>query len=152
MDKEQFGKFVADLRKEKGLTQKELGEKLNLTDKAISKWERGLSFPDICVLEDLASELDVSISELLNGKKNEKNEAVPVKEVNDIIGNSLMISDAEIKRKWEHDRLVIMFCIVLMLLFFSVLLNISNYSKIKENEELINNEYENGEEPDEIDE
>lgn len=43
MDKEQFGRFVYQLRKEKNMTQKELGEKLHLTDKAVSKWERGVS-------------------------------------------------------------------------------------------------------------
>lgn len=43
MDNEKFGNFIKELRKEKGITQKELGEKLNITDKAISKWERGIS-------------------------------------------------------------------------------------------------------------
>lgn len=47
MDNQKFGDFIKKLRKEKGLTQKELGDKLNITDKAISKWEIGLSFPDI---------------------------------------------------------------------------------------------------------
>lgn len=54
MDNEKFGEFIKKLRKEKGITQKELGEKLNITDKAISKWERGLSFPDITMLNILA--------------------------------------------------------------------------------------------------
>ena len=70
MDNEKFGKFIKELRNEKGLTQKELGEKLNITDKAISKWERGLSFPDIALLNSLASFFNVDISELLNGKRN----------------------------------------------------------------------------------
>lgn len=69
MEKEQFGLFVSQLRKEHGMTQKELGEKLNITDKAISKWERGLSYPDICMLEDLSKALDVTIVELLDGKQ-----------------------------------------------------------------------------------
>ena len=69
MDNEKFGNFIKDLRKEKGLTQKELGEKLNITDKAISKWERGLSFPDITMLNSLASFFEIDVSELLNGEK-----------------------------------------------------------------------------------
>ena len=69
MDNEKFGNFIKDLRKEKGLTQKGLGEKLNITDKAISKWERGLSFPDITMLNSLASFFEIDVSELLNGEK-----------------------------------------------------------------------------------
>lgn len=69
MDNEKFGNFIKNLRKEKGLTQKELGEKLNITDKAISKWERGLSFPDITMLNILADFFEVDVSELLNGEK-----------------------------------------------------------------------------------
>ena len=54
IDKEQFGRFVAALRKERGLTQKELAQQLYLSDKAISKWETGGSMPDIAVLTPLA--------------------------------------------------------------------------------------------------
>lgn len=53
IDKERFGQFVAQLRKEKGLTQKELAQKLYLSDKAVSKWERGLSIPDVALLPPL---------------------------------------------------------------------------------------------------
>ncbi len=49
-----------------------MGEKLNITDKAISKWERGLSFPDIAVLKDLAEFFEIDISELLNGERGKK--------------------------------------------------------------------------------
>lgn len=72
MNKEEFGKFVCKLRKEKGMTQQELGDKLNLTNKAISKWERGLSFPDVCILQDVAQTLGISVLELLNGERNTK--------------------------------------------------------------------------------
>ncbi len=54
IDNQKFGAFVAMLRKEKGYTQKELAERLFLSDKAVSKWERGLSLPDIALLEPLA--------------------------------------------------------------------------------------------------
>lgn len=69
MDNEKFGNFIKELRKERGLTQKELGEKLNITDKAISKWERGLSFPDITMLNILTEFFEVDVSELLNGER-----------------------------------------------------------------------------------
>lgn len=70
MNKDKFGEFVCMLRKEKGMTQQELGNKLHLTNKAISKWERGLSYPDICILQDVARILNVSVLELLNGERN----------------------------------------------------------------------------------
>ncbi len=74
MDNEKFGNFIKELRKEKGLTQKEMGDKLNITDKAISKWERGLSFPDISMLNSLADFFEVDISELLNCERGAKQE------------------------------------------------------------------------------
>ena len=72
MDNNKIGKFIASLRKEKGLTQQELGDKLFVTDKAVSKWERGLSFPDITILEKLAFELNVDVSEILCGERGKK--------------------------------------------------------------------------------
>ncbi len=65
IDREKFGAFVAALRKEKGFTQKELAARLFLSDKAVSKWERGLSMPDIEVLAPLAEALGVTATELL---------------------------------------------------------------------------------------
>lgn len=60
--------IIAKRRKEKGLTQKQLADKLGVTDKAVSKWERGNGYPDISYLEPLAAALDVNVSELLKGK------------------------------------------------------------------------------------
>lgn len=71
MDNAKFGSFVKSLRLENHLTQKDLADKLHLTDKAVSKWERGLSFPDIEILEALSDEFDISISELLNGERSD---------------------------------------------------------------------------------
>lgn len=69
MDNNKIGNFIAALRKEKGLTQAELGKKLFVTDKAVSKWERGLSLPDITLLTELAKVLDTEITDILDGKK-----------------------------------------------------------------------------------
>jgi transcriptional regulator with XRE-family HTH domain len=66
-----MAQFISELRKEKELTQKELAEKLGVTDKAVSKWERGLSYPDISLLSKLSYVLGITTSELLNGKKAE---------------------------------------------------------------------------------
>lgn len=65
IDKEKFGAFVSQLRKEQGMTQKELSKKVFVSDKAVSKWERGLSMPDISVLIPLSQALGVTVTELL---------------------------------------------------------------------------------------
>lgn len=72
LDKQAFGAFVASLRKQKNMTQKELAQKLFLSDKAVSKWERGQSIPDPALLVPLAECLDVTVTELLLCKKEEK--------------------------------------------------------------------------------
>lgn len=69
IDLERFGSFVSKLRSEKGLTQKALAEKLYVSNKAVSKWENGLSLPDISLLEPLADILGVSVTELLHGER-----------------------------------------------------------------------------------
>ena len=66
-----IGEIIAYLRKEKGMTQNELAEKMNVTDKAVSKWERDLSCPDINTISKLADILDISVEELLKAKKKE---------------------------------------------------------------------------------
>ena len=75
-----IGETIATLRKEKGMTQNQLAEKMNVTDKAVSKWERDLSCPDINTISKLADILDVSVEELLKAKKN-KYEGSKVKEI-----------------------------------------------------------------------
>ena len=71
MDTERFAAFITQLRKERGLTQKELADRLNVTDKAVSKWETGKGFPDLKLLEPLARELGVSLVELMQGRRQE---------------------------------------------------------------------------------
>ena len=83
MDINKVGKFIASLRKEKGLTQQELGDKLFVTNKAVSKWERGLSFPDITILQKLADILEVDVVEILCGERGD-NAKVNVQEMKEI--------------------------------------------------------------------
>lgn len=68
MDYERMGRLIAQRRREKGLTQRRLAEKLGVTDKAVSKWERGLSCPDVPLLLPLADELGVTVDEVLRGR------------------------------------------------------------------------------------
>lgn len=69
MDAKKFGAFIAGQRKSLGLTQLELAEKLHVTDKAVSRWERGLGFPDINSIEPLADALGLSIAEIMKSEK-----------------------------------------------------------------------------------
>lgn len=66
MEYEKTGKFIQELRKERNLTQKALSDILGVTDQAVSKWERGKSFPDVSMLKPLGEALGVSVSELLD--------------------------------------------------------------------------------------
>lgn len=65
MDQRKIGKFIAELRNEKGITQTELGERIGVTNKTVSRWENGNYMPDISVITTLCAELDVSANELL---------------------------------------------------------------------------------------
>lgn len=69
MDQIKIGKFIAECRKEKNLTQAQLAEKLNITDRAVSKWERAKGMPDTSIMLDLCSELDITVNELLSGER-----------------------------------------------------------------------------------
>ena len=107
MDKASFGAFVAQNRKKKNLTQKELAEKLHVTDKAVSKWERGLSYPDVTLLEPLAAAFGLGVTELISCRggesdpdpapwgdweitpKEERGEEAAVQTLLDISGESL---------------------------------------------------------------
>lgn len=76
MDKAKFGAFVAQLRKERGMTQKELAQKLYISDKAVSKWETGVNTPDVALLIPLAELLDVTVTELLECERMEVQQPV----------------------------------------------------------------------------
>ncbi len=69
MTSKECGNFIAELRKEKKLTQKELAEKINVSDKAVSRWETGKGYPDVTSLVSLSEYFDVSVNELLSGKR-----------------------------------------------------------------------------------
>lgn len=88
MDNIQFGAFVAQLRKEQNLTQKELADRLHVTDKAVSKWETGKGFPDVKLLEPLAQELGVSLVELLQGARTEK-ESLTIGEAGEVLTQAI---------------------------------------------------------------
>ena len=84
MKKQTFGNIIVSLRKEKGMTQLELAEKMGVTDKAVSKWERNLSFPDISSIPKLAEIFEVTVDDLMQVKTKTK-ETPPDNKINEII-------------------------------------------------------------------
>lgn len=96
MDNEKMGKFILELRKSHQMTQKELAIKLNVSDKAVSKWERGLSSPDISLLLSISNILGVTTTELLNGERTSVKENINVETV---VANALEYGEKTAKRK-----------------------------------------------------
>ena len=77
MDQKAFGAFIAELRRAEKLTQRQVADKLHVTDRAVSKWERGLSYPDVTLLEPLADTLGIGVGELLTCRRREPDGAEP---------------------------------------------------------------------------
>lgn len=91
MEENKIGLFIRDRRLALGLTQQQLADKLGITDKAVSKWERSVSYPDITLLRELAAALEVSVTELLAG---ERDEAPPVPpEVQDVVVDTVAYAE-----------------------------------------------------------
>ncbi len=104
LDKEKFGRFVAEVRKENGWTQKELAEKLIISDKAVSKWERGLSMPDVSMLVPLAETLNVTVTELLEGQKISKTEPIDPQQVEHLLQKAIRFSEEELHQRGFTDK------------------------------------------------
>ncbi len=119
MNTEKIGRFIAKKRKEKNLTQKELALKLNITDRAVSKWERGMGCPDISLLEELSKILDISIIELLNGE-----EVAEINEKNII--DSMKFSKENYKNKIINNLNTILITIIIIIILILTFLNIIN--------------------------
>ena len=95
MNQVKIGKFIAECRKNKKLTQAELAEKLNITDRAISKWETGKGMPDSSIMLELCNELGISVNELLSG------EMIEMKNYDESIEKNLLDM---VKQKEEADK------------------------------------------------
>lgn len=133
MNYEKIGEFIQEKRKEKKLTQKELAKKLGVTDKAVSKWERGLGCPDVSILEVLSKELDVSILELLKGRKIE-NEVINVTEADDYIKSTITASKYLFILKLRRTILATLTFIVLFISGIIIFSNINNYHNLNKKE------------------
>lgn len=97
MEQVKIGKFISQTRKEKNMTQKELAEKIGVTDRAISKWENGRGLPELSLIKPLCEELGVSVNELLSGEKLEKDDYQEKLEEN--ILNTIEYENKKLERK-----------------------------------------------------
>lgn len=121
MDNEKFGKFISEIRKERGMTQAELAEKINVTNKAVSKWERGVGFPDIKLLEPLADALDISIVEIMKSERIVLEPQKTYEAVDDALVN--VIDVLKENRKKERRNIVITSLVMLMFFFLILVLD-----------------------------
>ena len=118
MDQIKIGKFIAALRKEKCLTQEQLGEKLGVTNKTISRWENGNYMPDVEMLSLLSKEFGVSINELISGERLLAEDFKKAADNNLVtaLNNSTFTLKEKIaffKRKWLHEHIsTIVLCVV----------------------------------------
>ena len=85
MDQQKIGAFISELRKDRKLTQEQLGEKLGVSQRSISRWETGRNMPDISLLKPLSSELGITVSELIEGERQEKPVKIDDESVDNII-------------------------------------------------------------------
>lgn len=113
MDIVKIGKYIAGKRKELGMTQRQLAEKVGMSDKSVSKWERGVCLPDVSLYSDLCSVLGISINEFLAGEDIERENIIQKSEEN-IIG---VATDSKHKQK----RLKLLVCILLAISLIAVL-------------------------------
>lgn len=119
IDKERFGAFIAELRKDCGMTQKELAGRLYISDKAVSKWETGHSVPDITLLVPLAEILGVTVTELLECHRMEHAGTLDVVQTDNLVKKVIGLSEEEsvARPQWKKEHFRIYFGSVAVVLF-----------------------------------
>lgn len=135
MNYDKIGEFISEKRKEKNLTQLDLAKKIGVTDKAVSKWERGLGCPDISILEVLAKELDVSVLELLKGRKIE-NEVIKVTEADDYVKESFKVSKDITRNRFLNIISEVLFYLIVFISVFFIGLSVKNYLNLSKKEQV----------------
>lgn len=120
MNQEKIGRFIAESIKQNKLTQEQLAEKLGITKNAVSKWERGLSLMDLSILKPLSQFLKVSIVEILNGEKLDKDKISTKNE--EVLIDTLEYSSKEIK-KLKKNKLLVILLTILITIILIILIN-----------------------------
>ncbi len=126
MDLNKIGKFIAELRKEKNMTQQDLANKLHVTDRAVSHWENGRRLPDVSLFQSLCDILDISINELISGERISDDNMVKRSEENII--NTLKDKKRNMSKA---KQIIIVLCICLISLLIVYIIDVINmYPKI----------------------
>ncbi|CUH93624.1 helix-turn-helix domain-containing protein [Herbinix luporum] len=126
---ETVGAFIRQERKKQSLTQKDLGEAVGVSDKAVSKWERGLSFPDITLLSALADVLDVSIVELIQGERFQEDK-VDVNSIKEVVNMTVSYSDKSYQEKSRKIITIIMLLVAVISSVTCLIVNLAVTSSV----------------------
>ena len=131
MDQVKIGKFIAQCRNEKQITQEELGEKLGVTNKTISRWENGHYLPDIEMMQLLSKEFNISINELISGENIKDSEYKEKAEINliEVLENSSFTLKEKIdfyKKKWLKEHIFSNIMSFIFWLVFMIILKFQN--------------------------
>lgn len=125
MDLVKIGRFIAECRKEKGLTQSQLAEMLNITDKAVSKWETGKGLPDVSIMIELCDILGINVNELLSGERlSEENYR---EKANENIVSMIKVAD---KNRRIKNKIILVF-ITIISIFLICRLAVGIYQSIE---------------------
>lgn len=126
LDQKRTGQFITDLRKEKGLTQRQLAEEIGVSDKAISRWETGRGMPDTSIMPDLCLALGINVNELLSGERLSQ-EAYSGKAENNMV--ELMKDSENLKRENRRSAIGNIVGMLILLLFTLCIVILSGGSK-----------------------
>lgn len=118
MDVQKIGAFLAELRKERNLTQDELGVQIGVTNKTISRWENGNYLPPVEMLQILSNKFDVSINEILNGERISNSDYKDISEQN--LKSALINSDLVIKKHRKIINWVIAILVAILYIIISI--------------------------------
>lgn len=136
IDYQKFGQFLSEMRKEKSMTQKELADKLFVSDKTVSKWERGNSMPNVTLLIPIADVLGITVTELLKGEKLSEDKSLNTDEVESLVVNSLDLSVRDSIRQRKKNWILAVLISMAVVITETILMTVSGITVKQRNESL----------------
>ena len=118
MNAQKTGSLIAAIRKEQNRTQQDLSNELGVSSAAISKWERGIGFPDVSLIEPLAASLGITIAELFKGERIENSDA---NEYENLLSDVVKVSKNEISKKKKISNWIIAITVAVLYLLISII-------------------------------
>ena len=118
MNAQKTGSLIAAIRKEQNRTQQDLSNELGVSSAAISKWERGIGFPDVSLIEPLATSLGITIAELFKGERIENGDA---NEYENLLSDVVKVSKNEISKKKKISNWIIAITVDVLYLLISII-------------------------------